>query len=134
MDGKCMETDGPDADFFLALETSLHRPEVRSSSALVESLLAEGFLEFGKSGRVYDKQTMLAALAEEALSPVDAMPQVIDFRVAALSSETVLITYRSIRASCGAWKRRETLRSSIWKFGGKRWEMVFHQGTPVPQE
>ena len=35
-----------------SLEEALHRPEIRRSRKAVEGLLAEGFVEFGSSGRV----------------------------------------------------------------------------------
>ena len=49
----------PDADRDLeqlkALEQALHRPSVRGSTEAVAALLADDFVEFGRSGGVYDK-------------------------------------------------------------------------------
>jgi len=124
----------PDADLFYCLETSLHRPEVRTSPQQTATLLADDFIEFGKSGRVYDKEVMINALAAEGSSGSRWVPQVADFSVTALSNDIVLVTYRSVRAAPDANETLETLRSSIWKFISGRWQMVFHQGTPVPHK
>jgi len=134
MVGAFMSVPEPDVDLFYRLETSLHRPETRKSPQLVSDLLADDFLEFGKSGRVFNKQLTVDALAGERLSGSDSVPQVADFSVTSLSSGVVLVTYRSIRVADEAPKSFETLRSSIWKLGSERWQMVFHQGTPVPHE
>lgn len=123
-----------DVDIFYRLETSLHRHDTRSSRQEVAELLADSFLEFGKSGRVYNKQVTIDALANENSSGSNILPQVADFSVAALSDEVVLVTYRSIRAVSDAGRNFETLRSSIWKMHAGRWQMVFHQGTPIPNE
>lgn len=124
----------PDADLFYRLETSLHRPDTRMSPQQVSDLLADEFFEFGKSGRVYNKQITVDALASEGSSGTTIVPQVADFSVTSLSSDVVLVTYRSIRVADETSKSFETLRSSIWKLSSGRWQMVFHQGTPIPQE
>lgn len=86
-------------------------------------------MEFGKSGRVYDKQVTIDALAGESVSGASIVPQVTDFSVVALSNEVVLVRYRSVRTTVSDARRRfETLRSSIWKLDSGRWQMVFHQG------
>ena len=127
-----MSLKEPDVDLFYHLETSLHRPEVRTSALHVAELLTDEFVEFGKSGRVYDRQVTIDALAGESVSGASIVPQVTDFSVVALSNEVVLVRYRSVRTTVSDARRRfETLRSSIWKLDSGRWQMVFHQGTPV---
>jgi hypothetical protein len=116
-----------DIDTFLSLEQALHRPEVRRSREAVEELLANGFVEFGSSGRVYDRAFMIDALAQES-SPVDSgLPKVRDFTVRALGPNAVLVTYRSV-FGIGA-DERNVLRSSVWTLNGDNWQMLFHQGT-----
>lgn len=127
-----MSLEKLDAELFYRLETSLRRSEVRTSPREVADLLADEFLEFGKSGRVYSRQITIDALAGEATS--GPAPQVTDFSVRGLSHNVVLITYKSVSAKANAEQSYETLRSSIWKFDADRWQMVFHQGTPIPQE
>ncbi|MET3588886.1 hypothetical protein ABID21_005026 [Pseudorhizobium tarimense] len=124
----------PHADLFYCLETSLHRPEVRRSPQQTAGLLADEFVEFAKSGRVYNKEVTIDALANEGSSGSSMVPQVADFFVTALSNDVVLVRYRSVRAAPDGHKTFETLRSSIWKSNLGRWQMVFHQGTPIPHE
>ena len=113
----------------LALETSLHRPEIRRSRAAAERLLAPEFVEFGRSGRVYDRRSVIKAHIEEDSASNDPVPKVSDVACRLLAEDCVLLTYRSAGRSseCSI----ETLRSSIWKRVGEGWHMVFHQGTPA---
>ena len=105
------------------LELSLHRSEVRHSRERVSSLLADDFVEFGSSGRVYNKTTIVELMVhEQDRAPP---PAVYDFDVRFLSPEVALITYRAVAAD------RKTLRSSIWRLEGGSWCMAFHQGTPA---
>jgi len=57
----------------LDFETSLHRPEIRRSRIDVERLLGPEFIEFGRSGRVYDRRSVIEALVAEGSSPSDAL-------------------------------------------------------------
>jgi hypothetical protein len=55
-----------------------------------------------------------------------------EFDLAVLSSDVVLITYRAAKESASAEEATTySLRSSIWKFIDGRWQITFHQGTPV---
>lgn len=105
-----MATDKADRALFLSLETSLHRPEVRSSPDLVRRLLADEFIEFGRSGRVYNKAVTIEALAAEDVSDPDPMPQVSDFSVTRLSPDVVLVTYKGSREPT---ERQEGRQASI---------------------
>jgi hypothetical protein len=121
----------PDIDLFRALEQALHRPEVRGSRQAVAALLADNFVEFGSSGRIYDKAIVVDALAKEASAANTAAPEMLDFTVQALAPDVVLVTYRS--CTSGENEDRNVLRSSIWKQVGGSWQMLFHQGTTVPK-
>ncbi|MCM5557734.1 DUF4440 domain-containing protein [Pleomorphomonas sp. JP5] len=127
-----MAQDVPDADFFRILEQKLHRPEVRRSPDTVHALLADDFTEFGSSGRVYDKASIIEALVEESIAEAALAPDVHDFTARPIASDVVLVTYRSSRHLPGGAAARVTLRSSIWKLIDGRWQMLFHQGTIVP--
>jgi hypothetical protein len=107
------------------LEVKLHDPAVRSSER-ASQLLADDFVEFGSSGRIYAKATILALLATEAPVTISAS----QFSVRRLGTDTALLTYVSRRhASTDAFY----LRSSIWQLQNDRWRIVFHQGTPCAQ-
>lgn len=103
------------------LEESLLIPDVRKSARLSE-LLADDFVEFGSSGRVYDKADLVTALQEEA--PVRQTPS--NFKVVVLAPDVALLTYRIRRHAQPAV---DTLRCSLWRRSGGRWQMVFHQAT-----
>jgi hypothetical protein len=114
-----------DEALFRDLETRLLDPAVRASREAVQQLLAEDFVEFASSGEIFDRPAILEALAAEAKA--GAPPRMLDdFRMQALSPDAVLVTYRS------ETRGKRTLRSSIWKKIGGRWQMLFHQGTISP--
>ncbi|MEO6195723.1 MAG: nuclear transport factor 2 family protein, partial [Thermoanaerobaculia bacterium] len=48
------------------LEESHLRSDVRSSPEAMQDLLAEEFVEFGSSGRVFDRAAVIAALSSES--------------------------------------------------------------------
>ena len=109
------------AIYFQELEESLLQSGVRKSER-VSQLLAEGFFEFGSSGRTLSKEQIIASLHAE--SPVNCTAT--EFKVQLLAPQTALVTYRACR-------HREppvfTVRSSIWQQREGLWQMVFHQGT-----
>ncbi len=114
------------------LEEKLHRPEMRQSPHAVAELLAEGFVEFGSSGTIYDdREELIALLTEEGAA--QASPPVIacDYAFRSISPDVVLVTYRTIRTIDETSAPRHVLRSSIWQRIDDRWQMIFHQGTPT---
>ena len=102
------------------LEERLLHPSVRASPEEVARLLADEFIEFGSSGRIYDKQQTIRLLQEEE---GEAQLTLAEFSARRLSADTVLVTYRVVES--------RTMRSSIWCFQEGRWRMVFHQGTKI---
>ena len=102
------------------LEERLLHPSVRASPDEVARLLADEFIEFGSSGRIYDKQQIIRLLQEEQ---GEAQLTLAEFSARGLSADTVLVTYRVVES--------RTMRSSIWSFQEGRWRMVFHQGTKI---
>ena len=106
-----------------ALEESLLQPDVRKSNRLVE-LLADDFVEFGSSGRIYTKRDLVEVLQAE--TPV--VQATSEFKAVMLGPDAALLTY-VVRLE--ATPPRYTLRSSVWKRDGDAWRMVFHQGTPT---
>ncbi len=109
-----------DQAYFFELETALHRKEIRNSPDAVSALLADDFVEFGRSGRVWDKASIIESMQKEEL---DEKVTVQDFAARELSPDVVLVTYKTASA----------LRSSIWKRFGEKWQMVFHQGTATSE-
>lgn len=105
------------------LEEDLLRPETRRDSARLAHLLADEFREFGASGRVYDKASILAELS--AANP--AALSLTDFACQQLAPTIALVTYRSQRSDANG--TRQALRSSVWIHRDDRWQILFHQGT-----
>lgn len=105
------------------LERELHDPIVRKGSRASE-LLADDFLEFGRSGRSYNKTQVLEALSSESTEVITSS----EYKLNLLSPTGALLTYRSQRKASA---ETFTLRSSVWRKHGSSWQMVFHQGTPT---
>jgi len=130
-----MEVEGGEANLLRNLEEQLLRPEIRKSRERLNELLADGFAEFGSSGRVFDKAEILERLPQEQYRPgaPSAETMIADFLVRRLAPQTILVTYRLIVRDEGSEQRRHTLWSSIWQSIDNQWKMIFHQGTPVTQ-
>jgi hypothetical protein len=112
----------PDSDtaYFFELETSLHKRQVRHSTEATSALLADAFIEFGSSGRVWNKASIIESMRREE---VVQQVTVEDFAARGLAPDVVLVTYVSKKDD------GSTLRSSIWKRCEEKWQMIFHQGT-----
>ena len=84
------------------------------------SLIAEDFVEFGASGKVWSKAEIIAAMSQWA--PIERIVE--DFTVQELSASVCLVTYKVV----GVDKQASpfSLRSSIWRYIGERWQIVFH--------
>ncbi len=89
--------------FFKDLETSLHKKEVRNSREQVSLLLADDFMEFGKSGKTYHKQDTLDGLEGEQ---IDLEIEVSDFDAREIASDAVLVTYTATMLDTATIRRR----------------------------
>ena len=111
-----------------SLECELQNFAVRSSTGRLNELLHAEFREIGRSGRLYSKQEMLKLLPLES---VGSRIESEDFSLRVLDEKLVLLTYRSARIAETGSIDHHALRSSIWRFESERWQIIFHQGTPV---
>src|SRR6185437_2276684 len=93
------------------LELSLLTPEVRQSTAQLNQLIADEFIEFGSSGKFFNKKDIIESLPHEEPRKYN----VEDFAVSTLSANVMLATYKVTIDS------KPSLRSSIWKFENNRW-------------
>lgn len=107
----------------VAKELALLRPDTRSHRVAVADLLHDAFLEFGASGRVWDRTGITETLAAH---PGDVAAEAEDLRAVRLAEDVILLTYRARRPG-GA-----SLRSSLWIHDVSGWRLFFHQGTPCP--
>jgi hypothetical protein len=105
------------------LEHAMWSERTRYDLAFQDAHFAEDFLEFGRSGRVYDRDAAMLRSGPAIVA------QLKDMRIRPLSRDHVQVVYDSIvRSAVG-----ETLhahRSSIWSRQDGGWEMRFHQATP----
>jgi len=114
----------PDTTDVVRLERQLLDPAVRRRPDLVRALLHPAFLELGASGRVWDADSVVAALAA---APDGAGVTATDFETVVLAADVVLVTFRT---DGGAGR---CLRSSVWvRPAGGGWLLRFHQATVLP--
>lgn len=104
---------------FLGLELALAQRRPSAVAGGFEALIDEAFVEFGASGRPWDRAAVLALLAE----PREDEVTIGGLEVARLASDVRLVTYRI------TLNGRLSLRSSIWVRRDGRWWLRFHQGT-----
>ncbi|TPM37130.1 DUF4440 domain-containing protein [Mesorhizobium sp. B2-3-4] len=111
------------------LELALLEAPTRSDPDFLDAVLDDGMIEFGKSGYVYDKRSILTALtaSKDQPAPDDSL-EMTDIRTVLLAAEVVLLTYRLRPRMESAIA---SLRSSIWQRSDGDWRLVFHQGTPA---
>ena len=126
---RTMSADPELADHLRKLEELMTKPDIRRSPDELSQLLADDFREFGGSGRVFDKRQIIEALQDQP--PVQLWLDV--FQVMRLASDVALVTYRGNCRFPESDKVSRSLRSSIWRKRNGRWEVVFHQGTPLSQ-
>ncbi|MCA9916526.1 MAG: nuclear transport factor 2 family protein [Anaerolineales bacterium] len=110
------------------LEELLHTPAIRHDPAQLDALLHPDFAEFGRSGTQYNRAQIIAALQQET-----PLPQIhaANYAVALLAEGVALLTYTSAHVDENGRSHRETLRSSVWVWNGRTWQIRFHQGTPT---
>ena len=111
-----------DLDEVVARERELLDPAVRADSDRVGELLHAEFLEYGASGRSWDRQATIASLATDP----GVSGSGTDFRPVRLAEDVVLLTYR-VQGTISS------LRSSVWVRDAELgWQLRFHQGTRTP--
>ncbi|WP_074655905.1 DUF4440 domain-containing protein [Terriglobus roseus] len=103
------------------LEARLLRLGPECPRECMERLLAPDFVEFGASGTVWTRESILAELASTA----ERVYQMSDVRCAEINAMSALLTYRV------TVNGRRSLRSSLWIRSEENWQMLFHQGTVV---
>ena len=116
-------------DHLKQLEEHLLDPAVRHNSELVASLLADDFIEFGSSGRVFDKASVLEDLKNE---PPHLASLLSDFSTREIAPNVILATYKATRRNLNGEIIGQSWRSSIWTHVNGQWQITFHQGTPIP--
>jgi hypothetical protein len=119
-----MEISSQDRETLEHLEEELWREETRFDTQRMNELIANDFFEFGRSGRVYQRQDTLA-LTGQTINAVLPLPE---FHVRLLDQNTAQVTYNSAVKYNGVFEYAR--RSSIWSRTTSGWILRFHQGTP----
>jgi len=118
-----------DASALRELEERLAMPSASESQESLALILAAEFREFGSSGRVFERASVLGVLL------AGGRPQLKfeEFLATPVSGEAALVTYVARSVAGPGWKP-PSLRSSLWVRRDNRWQMVFHQGTRLAAE
>ena len=104
-------------------ELAINSGALRGDRPSASALLHEDFHEFGQSGRVWDKESVLDLMEDTA---EQSRIEVVDLQAFALGTDAVLATYDTVTPEGRAH------RSSVWVRAGGRWQLRHHQGTAVP--
>ncbi|QGF24802.1 DUF4440 domain-containing protein [Raineyella fluvialis] len=119
--------DSPeDADVRAVIEAELEllRPATATDRARIEQLLAPDFREVGASGRLWDRTAMVEAMVA---GPSARSVRASDIEGRRVGADLVLVTCVSISG------HRRAHRTSLWRRYGRRWRIVHHQGTFIPE-
>jgi len=106
------------------LEEAMWREDMRFDQAFLERHVAADFFEFGRSGRVYRREQVLA----DRRQPIQALLPLPNLSIRLLDDHTAQVTYTSSVVYDGMVEHGR--RSSIWTRADGRWVLRFHQGTP----
>ncbi len=109
------------------LEERLVQPQVRRSKDAISELLADTFVEFGSSGRVFNRELVIEFLSGESEVKID----ISEFKVIRLSTDAALATYVATKKVALEQQGSRSLRSTVWQRREGRWRAVFHQGTSI---
>jgi hypothetical protein len=107
------------------LEQLLVQPAARLSVQLLGRYLADDFYEIAATGRCFGKADVLERLPAET-PPVISQQ---DFACRVLAEGIAQLTYRATIQRADD-EPNYSVRSSIYRFDGEKWQIVFHQGTP----
>lgn len=118
-----MTEPSPDVAEAIESELRLLDPVVRASADLLATMLHPEFREIGTSGRLWDRDTIIAALTS-AGAPQPGPLTASRMRGEQLCADLVHLTFdtesRGLRSH----------RSSLWRLSGGSWLLFFHQATP----
>ena len=114
-----------DYELLKELEESLWRTERRFDRDYMDATLAPDFFEFGRSGRVYERNDTLNVEGGTIHTRLP-LPQ---FAVRLIAGDVALVTYVS-EVTYGNTVERAN-RSSLWSRCPTGWRLRFHQGTPA---
>ena len=118
------------AEMIRALETELLSAATRSDAARLADIFHPDIVELGASGRRWDHTGLIEALLAEARD--DGTRRSLDcFELATIAPGVLLAQYDATQIN-PAGRVTRSRRSSIWiEVAPDRWQLRFHQGTPL---
>ncbi len=128
-DGQASKSTTLIASHLKGLAEQLLQTSVRQNTDLLTTIIADDFIEFGGSGRVFDKASILEDLKNEPPRPASLLT---DFKTRELAPGIILATYKATRRNEAGEPVSQSWRSSIWTHVNGQWQITFHQGTPIP--
>ncbi|MEU2678441.1 nuclear transport factor 2 family protein [Streptomyces sp. NPDC007107] len=113
----------PAVDAAVEGELRLLDPVVRASADVLATLLHPDFREIGTSGRLWQRDTIIAMLTDpDAPRPEPLVAT--RMRGDQLAPDLVHLTFDTESNSL------RSHRSSLWRLTGSDWRLYFHQATP----
>lgn len=104
------------------LEQRLAQVDQKLSAEDAALLIAEDFVEFGASGKVWSKAEIIAAMSQWSLIE----RTIENFSVRELSASACLVTYKVVGVTKDRQASPFSLRSSIWRYTGGKWQIISH--------
>ena len=95
--------------------------------SVLSEFIDNEFIEIGSSAKIHDKKEVIRWLESKDPSTIHGT----NFKATFLSDTILLLTYTSTISSPQLDTPKHALRSSIWRLSTNKWQMVFHQGTPI---
>ncbi len=111
----------------IAREPIFHRPELGTTRADFDAMMADDFWEIGASGKIYERALVLNLLEERHRTPQKEDLQPSCFRIRELCENVYLLYYDLLQGE------RRTRRTTVWQRAGEDWKIVFHQGTMIEE-
>lgn len=139
----------------LQYERRLLDPTFCAERHRLEQVIASGFMEYGQSGRIYDRESMIRSLIHSEKREIE----ILNFQMECVSSHTAVVHYIAAERRCTAEQAhsieklersmeelersgpepkqglescKRSLRTSIWIREDAYWKLFFHQGTALP--
>ena len=111
------------------LEIELHQFDIRSNHSRLNHLIHSSFFEIGYSGNIYSKKDIIDFLLNEDEPTHTVWSQ--DYQFLELSKDIVQVMYKEASLDAQGILSRHSIRTSIWQKELGRWQVRFHQATPV---